>query len=142
MLALIDGDIVAYRCSASANHESEDIAVLRTDIMMRDILAGTDSNEYKCLLTGPGNFRYELYPDYKANRKDKEKPILKGAWIDSSVFIGDKTLKELASLKSKNELLGEIIGLLQSPAKNVISALQSGSNKLSGILTALEKRAN
>jgi len=75
-------------------------------------------------------------------RKDKEKPILKGAWIDSSVFIGDKTLKELASLKSKNELLGEIIGLLQSPAKNVISALQSGGNKLSGILTALEKRAN
>lgn len=75
-------------------------------------------------------------------RKDKERPILKGAWIESSVFMGDKTLKELVALKSKNELLGEIIGLLQSPAKNVVSALQSGGNKLSGLLKALENRAN
>jgi len=75
MLALIDGDIVAYRCSASAEHEPEDIAVLRVDIMMRDILRETESDEYKCFLTGPGNFRYDIYPEYKANRKDKPKPV-------------------------------------------------------------------
>ena len=75
MIALIDGDIVAYRCSASAEHEPEDVAVLRVDVMMRDILRETESDLYKCFLTGPGNFRYELYPDYKANRKDKPKPV-------------------------------------------------------------------
>lgn len=75
MIALIDGDIVAYRCSASAEHEPEDIAVLRVDIMMRDILRETESDSYHCFLTGPGNFRYDIYPAYKANRKDKPKPV-------------------------------------------------------------------
>lgn len=75
MIALIDGDIVAYRCSASAEHEPEDVAVLRVDVMMRDILRESESDQYKCFLTGPGNFRYELYPAYKANRKDKPKPV-------------------------------------------------------------------
>ena len=72
--------------------------------------------------------------------KDGERPILKAAYIDSSVYVGDDQLKALASLKSKEELLGEIIGLLQSPAKNVISALKSGGNTLSGLLKALEER--
>ena len=75
MLALIDGDIVAYRCSASAEYEPEDIAVLRVDIMMRDILRETESDAYHCFLTGPGNFRYDIFPAYKANRKDKPKPV-------------------------------------------------------------------
>ena len=74
MLALIDGDIVAYRCSASAENEPEDIALLRVEVMMRDILHETESTEYKSFLTGQGNFRYDIYPDYKANRKDKPKP--------------------------------------------------------------------
>ncbi|MCL4132710.1 UNVERIFIED_CONTAM: hypothetical protein GTU68_023844 [Idotea baltica] len=67
-------------------------------------------------------------------RKTKEIPILKAACIDTSVFIGDDQLKMLASLKSKDELIGEIIGLLQSPAKNVISALKSKVNELADIL--------
>ncbi len=75
-------------------------------------------------------------------RKTNEKPILKAAYIDSSVFVGDKQLDALASLKSKNELIGEIIGLLQSPAKNVISALSSSGGKLAGILKTLENRTN
>lgn len=75
-------------------------------------------------------------------RKTSERPILKGAFIDTAIFIGDNQLDTLASLKSKNELIGEIIGLLQSPAKNVISALQSGGGKLAGILKTLEQRGS
>lgn len=69
-----------------------------------------------------------------------ERPILKAAYIDADVFFGDDKLKELAALKSKEDLIGEIISLLQSPAKNVISALKSGGNTLSGLLKALEER--
>ncbi len=78
----------------------------------------------------------------KEFRKTSEKPILKGAWIDSSIFIGDKELTALSNLKSKNELLGEIITILQSPAKNVISQLQSSGQKLSGILKTLEQKGS
>lgn len=69
-----------------------------------------------------------------------EKPVLKAAFIDGDVFAGNDQLKALTTLKSKNDLIGEIIGLLQSPAKNVISALNAG-NKLASLLKALEDRA-
>jgi len=70
----------------------------------------------------------------------KEKPILKGAYIEESIYVGDDQLDNLVNIKSKEELIGEIIGLLQSPAKNVISALQSGGGKLHGILQTLSER--
>ena len=70
-----------------------------------------------------------------------EKPVLKAAFIDGDVFIGDNQLAALRELKSKQDLVGEIISLLQSPAKNVISALNAG-NKLAGLIKALEDRAN
>jgi large subunit ribosomal protein L10 len=75
-------------------------------------------------------------------RKDSntERPVLKAAFIDGDVFAGDDQLKTLTTLKSKNDLIGEIIGLLQSPAKNVISGLNAGS-KLAGLIKALEDRA-
>lgn len=73
-------------------------------------------------------------------RKKSDRPILKGAWIDSSIFIGDNHLEALVALKSKNELIGDIIALLQSPAKNVVSGLQSGKNKLAGIVKTLSER--
>lgn len=76
----------------------------------------------------------------KKFRKDKEKPALKAAYIDAMVFIGDEHLDALANLKSKSELIGEIISLLQSPAKNVLSALLSGKNKLAGIVKTLSER--
>jgi large subunit ribosomal protein L10 len=69
-----------------------------------------------------------------------DKPVLKAAFIDGDVFSGDDQLKALTTLKSKQDLIGEIIGLLQSPAKNVISGLNAGS-KLAGIVKALEDRA-
>ncbi|MDP4213752.1 MAG: 50S ribosomal protein L10 [Bacteroidota bacterium] len=75
-------------------------------------------------------------------RKDGniERPVLKAAFIDGDVFEGDNQLKTLTTLKSKHDLIGEIIGLLQSPAKNVISALNAGG-KLAGLVQALESRA-
>ena len=76
----------------------------------------------------------------KALRASGDKPLLKAAYIDSAIFIGDNQLNALVNLKSKEELIGEIIGLLQSPAQNVISGLQSGKNKLAGIVKALEQR--
>jgi large subunit ribosomal protein L10 len=75
-------------------------------------------------------------------RKDAnlEKPVLKAAFIDGDVFAGDNQLKALISLKSKHELIGEVIGLLQSPAKRVMGALNAGG-KLAGLVQALEARA-
>jgi large subunit ribosomal protein L10 len=69
-----------------------------------------------------------------------ERPVLKAAYIDSDVFVGDKELEGLKTLKSKHDLIGEIIGLLQSPAKNVISGLNAGG-KLASLVKALEERA-
>ena len=74
--------------------------------------------------------------------KMEGKPVLKGASIDSSLFIGDENLNMLSELKSKNELIGEVISLLQSPAKNVISALLSSKHTVAGLVKALEERGN
>ena len=76
----------------------------------------------------------------KEFRKTSDRPLLKSAYIDSSVFVGDNMLDSLVALKSKEELVGDIIGLLQSPAQNVISALKSSGGKLAGILKTLEER--
>jgi len=74
-------------------------------------------------------------------RENADKPILKSAYIDSSVFIGDNQIDMLTKLKSRNELLGDIIGLLQSPAKNVISALVgSGGGKVASLVKTLSER--
>ena len=76
----------------------------------------------------------------KEFRKKNDKPILKAAHVEEALYIGDENLSSLASLKSKEELLGDIITLLQSPAKNVISALNSGGSKLAGIIKTLEEK--
>ena len=76
----------------------------------------------------------------KAFRKKNEKPILKGAYVEQAVYVGDDQLDNLVNIKSKEEVIGEIIGLLQSPAKNVISALQSGGGKIHGILQTLSEK--
>lgn len=76
----------------------------------------------------------------KEFRGKDERPILKAAYIDSDVFFGDDNLEVLTKLKSKNELIGDVIMLLQSPAKNVVSALKSGGSTLSGLVKALEER--
>lgn len=77
---------------------------------------------------------------YRKSGMSSDKPMLKGASIDTDLFIGEEQLKLLSELKSKHELIGEIITLLQSPAKNVVSALQSGGGKLAGLVKTLSER--
>lgn len=77
----------------------------------------------------------------KEFRKKSSKPVLKAAFVQDCIYIGDNTLEDLVNIKSREELIGEIVGLLQSPAKNVISALQaSAGQKIAGIVKTLEER--
>lgn len=76
----------------------------------------------------------------KEFRKKSEKPVLKGAFIESAIFVGDDNLETLVNIKSKEEVIGDIIGLLQSPAKNVVSALKSSGGKIAGILKTLSEK--
>jgi large subunit ribosomal protein L10 len=85
-----------------------------------------------------GNTPAKLIKEFR--KGGNEKPLIKGAFIEQSVYIGDNQLDTLANIKSKNELIGDIIGLLQSPAKNVIGALQSGGGKIAGIVKTLSER--
>jgi large subunit ribosomal protein L10 len=86
----------------------------------------------------PANSVAKMLKDYR--RSGSDRPLLKAAYVDSAVFIGDDQLDALTKLKSKQDLLGELIGLLQSPAKNLVSALQSGGSTIAGLVKALEER--
>lgn len=107
---------------------------------------GIDYGQLKEVLAGPtsimfaeaGNVPAKLIQEF---RKKSDKPVLKGAFIEEAIFIGDNQLDALANIKSKNELIGDIVGLLQSPAKNVVSALKGQGGKIAGILKTLEERA-
>jgi large subunit ribosomal protein L10 len=97
------------------------------------VLKGTTS----IMFSQAGNVPAKLIKEF---RRAHDKPVLKGAYVQESIYVGDNMLDALVSVKTKNELIGDIIMLLQSPAKNVISALQSGGNKLHGVLETLSKR--
>jgi len=106
---------------------------------------GKDFTELYDILPGPtaimlsdvGNLPAKLIKDF---RKKNDKPVLKGAFVEESIYIGDDQLNSLVEIKSKEELLGEVIGLLQSPAKNVISALSSSKGKIAGIVKTLSEK--
>jgi large subunit ribosomal protein L10 len=100
---------------------------------MYDVLKGSSSIMFSKTANAPAKLIKQL-------RKQGDKPVLKAAYIDSAVFVGDNQLDALVNLKSKEELVADIIALLQSPAKNVISGLQSGGNKLAGIVKTLQER--
>lgn len=85
-----------------------------------------------------GNAPAKLIKEF---RKKAEKPSLKGAFVEEVSYLGDDQLETLVNIKSKNELIADVIALLQSPAKNVISGLQSGGQTLTGILTTLAEKA-
>ncbi len=92
------------------------------------------------LFAEKGNVPAKLIRDF---RKKGQRPILKSAWIDEAVFIGDDQVAILSNLKGKEELIGDIIALLQSPIKNVIGSLQGGGGqKIAGLVKALEARAS
>jgi large subunit ribosomal protein L10 len=90
------------------------------------------------LFTETANVPAKLIKEF---RGDNERPIIKAAYIDTAVYVGDNQIDALAALKSKEELIGEIVAILQSPAKNVISALKSGGSTIAGLLKSLEERA-
>jgi len=100
---------------------------------MFDVLKGSSSILFSKSATAPAKL-------IKALRKQGDKPILKAAYIDSAIFVGDNQIDTLIKLKSKEQLIGEIIGLLQSPAKNVVSALQSGGSTIAGLVKTLQER--
>ena len=89
------------------------------------------------MVSDTGNAPAKLIKEF---RKKSDKPLLKGAYIEEAIYVGDDQLDALVNIKSKEELIGDIITLLQSPAKNVVSALQSGGNKLSGIIKTLSEK--
>ena len=97
------------------------------------VLKGTTS----IMFTQTGNTPARLIKEF---RKRHDKPVLKGAYVQESVYVGDNMLNALVSVKTKQELIGDIILILQSPARNVISALQSGGSKIHGVLETLSKK--
>jgi len=106
---------------------------------------GKSFEEFYPVLTGPTSIMFsEVANDparlIKEFRRTSPKPILKGAYVEESIYLGDDQLDVLIIIKSRLELIGDLIGLLQSPAKNVLSALQSGGNILSGIVKTLSEK--
>jgi len=99
-----------------------------------DILKGSTSILFSEVANDPAKLIREF-------RKTAPKPILKAAYVQESVYVGDDQLDNLINIKSKNEMIGVVIGMLQSPLQNVLSGLQSGGNKLSGIVKTLSERA-
>lgn len=89
------------------------------------------------MLADINNLPAKLIKEFRAT---SPKPLLKGAFVEESFYIGDDQLDTLINIKSKNELIGDIIGMLQSPMQNVMSALQSGGNNISGILKTLSEK--
>ncbi len=100
---------------------------------LQSVLKGNTS----LMFSEAGNSPAKLIKDF---RKKSDKPVLKGAYIEESIYIGDDQIDFLESIKSKDELIGEVITILQSPAKNVILALQSGGSNILGILKTLSER--
>ena len=100
---------------------------------LKDILKGNTS----IMIAEAGNAPAKVIKEF---RKKSDRPLLKGAYVEEAVYIGDEQLNALVNIKSREELIGDIVGLLQSPAKNVISALQSGGGKLAGILKTLSEK--
>ena len=122
------------------------LSVVKNTLLERAMTSsGKDFGELKDLLKGntslmfskSGNGPAKIIKDF---RKKSDKPILKGAFIEETVYVGDDQINNLVALKSKEEVIGDIISILQSPAKNLISALKSGGGKVSGILKSLSER--
>lgn len=122
------------------------LTVVKNTLLAKAIEASErEYGELSTVLTGntsimiseKGNAPAKIIKEF---RKKAEKPLIKGAYIDEAIYIGDEHLETLSNIKSKEELIGDVVGLLQSPAKNVISALKNGGGKLAGILKTLSEK--
>lgn len=99
-----------------------------------NVLDGTTS----LMFSEVGNVPAKLIKDFRG--KDDEKPLIKGAYVEEDFYFGDDQIDNLVAIKSKNELIADVISLLQAPAINLLSALQSGGNTITGVLETLEKK--
>ncbi len=111
----------------------ESVAEEKGYAALYDVLKGPTS----VLFTDTANAPAKIIEEF---RKEHDKPVLKAAYIDSSIYIGDEHVKALAALKSKEELIGDVILLLQSPIKTVIGQLQSGGQTIAGLVKTLSER--
>ena len=111
-------------------------AMTASDKDFGDLLETLKGNT-SLMLSDVGNAPAKVIKDF---RRKSDRPILKGAIIENDIYLGDEQLELLSSIKSKEEIIGEIVILLQSPARNIISALKSSSSKLSGIIQTLSNR--
>ncbi|PKA83660.1 LSU ribosomal protein L10P [Ulvibacter sp. MAR_2010_11] len=100
-------------------------------------LTGILTGNTSIMFSETGNAPAKVIKEF---RKKSDRPLLKGAFIEEAIYVGDDQLDNLVNIKSKEELIGDIIGLLQSPAKNVISALKSGGGTIAGIVKTLSER--
>ena len=122
------------------------LSVVKNTLLAKAMEASeTDFGELQGVLKGNTSLMFSEAGSAPAKliknfRKKSDKPILKGAFIEEAIYIGDDQIDLLESIKSKEELIGDVIAILQSPAKNVISALQSGGTNLSGIIKTLSER--
>ena len=124
------------------------LQVAKNTLIKKALVAGGKfSDDLDPVLSGPtaimftetGNVPAKVIKQFRAGG---DKPALKAAYIDSAIYVGENQLEALINVKSKNELIGDIVGLLQSPAKNVISALKSSGGKIAGIVKTLQEREN
>jgi large subunit ribosomal protein L10 len=135
-----------YKLRSTAHKRSIGVKVVKNTLLRKalerangefeelyDILKGNTSIFFSETGNAPAKLIKEL-------RKKTDRPLLKGAYVGESIYLGDENVSVLENIKSKEELIGEIIGLLQSPAKNVISSLQSPGRNLSGILQTLAEK--
>lgn len=157
---LLEGNSVVYLADASGLNASDTTSFRRAcykkDVRMKvvkntllrramDDIEGTDYNELYEVLSGQtalllGNVGNEPAKLLKDFRKKHKIPVLKAAYVEEACYIGDDQLDALTAIKSKDELIADIVALLQSPMKNVVGALQSGGNTISGLVKALENR--
>jgi len=100
---------------------------------MYDVLKGNSS----IMISETGNAPAKVIKEF---RKKADKPVFKAAYVEEAIYIGEENLEALVNLKSREELIGDIILLLQSPAKNVVSGLKSAGGNLAGILKTLQER--
>jgi large subunit ribosomal protein L10 len=122
-LAVVKNTLLAKAMEASDKEFGE----------LPEVLKGSTS----LMISDTGNAPAKLI---KTFRKKSNRPLLKGAFIEEAIFIGDDKLDALVNIKSKEEVIADIVALLQSPAKNVISGLKSGGGKLAGILKTLSEK--
>ena len=107
--------------------------------LVEELLAALkESTSLMC--SNVGNAPAKLLKDFI--QKDDKLPLLKAAWVEGTAYVGADQMDTLAAIKSKNELIADVVALLQSPAKNVVSALTSGGTKLHGILETLSQKEN